>query len=196
MSNFTPNLRLTQPIAGETGWGDKVNNGITALVESALTGITTVNLTNGDYTLSVASGDADESRSMFLQITGTTTVIRNLICPAVPKLYFARNQTDQQVIVRTQSGLGVTVPPGRAMVLQCNGVDVLPAIDYLPAQSYAHDQSAASASWSIAHSLGKYPSVTVTDSAGDEVEGEVHYDSLNSLTVSFSAPFAGKAYLN
>ena len=61
---------------------------------------------------------------------------------------------------------------------------------------YAHDQSVASAAWAITHNLNKYPAVTITDSAGDQVEGEVHYDSLNALTVKFSAPFSGKTYLN
>lgn len=61
---------------------------------------------------------------------------------------------------------------------------------------YAHNQSVASSAWIINHNLNKYPSVTITDSANDEVEGEVRYNGLNSLTVSFSAPFAGKAYLN
>lgn len=61
---------------------------------------------------------------------------------------------------------------------------------------FAHDQAQAEATWSIDHNMNKYPSVTITDSAGDQVEGEVHYNGLNSLVVSFSAPFAGKAYLN
>ena len=61
---------------------------------------------------------------------------------------------------------------------------------------YAHDQAQAESQWAIEHNLNKYPSVTITDSAGDQVEGEVRYNGLNSLTVSFSAPFAGKAYLN
>ncbi len=61
---------------------------------------------------------------------------------------------------------------------------------------HAHEQSIADAVWDITHSLNKYPSVTITDSAGDEVEGEVRYNGLNSLTLKFSAPFAGKAYLN
>ena len=196
MSNFTPNLRLTQPIAGETGWGDKVNNGITALLETALTGITTVSISSGDYSLSVTNGDADESRSMFLLITGSSVATRCVICPSVPKLYFVRNQTNQQVIVKTLAGAGVAVPVGKSMVLQCDGANVVAAIDHIPMQSYAHDQSAASASWSITHNLGKYPSVTVTDSAGDEVEGEVRYNGVNSVTVTFSAPFSGKAYLN
>lgn len=61
---------------------------------------------------------------------------------------------------------------------------------------YAHIQAVASAAWAITHNMNKYPAVTITDSAGDQVEGEVHYDSTNALTVKFSAPFAGKAYLN
>ena len=195
MSNFTPNLRLTQPIAGETGWGDKVNNGITALVESALTGITTVNLTNGDYTMSVANGDADESRSMFLQITGTATVVRNLNCPAVPKLYFVRNLSSHLAIVRTQSGLGVEVPTGRAMVVQCDGVDVLPAIDYLPVQTFLHNQSVPSTTWNLQHNLNKYPAVTITDLQGYEVEALVRHTSLDALTITFNQPFAGNACL-
>lgn len=196
MSNFTPNLRLTQPIAGETGWGDKVNNGITALLETALTGITTVSISSGDYSLSVTNGDADESRSMFLLITGSSAATRCVICPSVPKLYFVRNQSNQTVIVKTLAGAGVAVPVGKSMAVQCDGFSVVAAIDHVPVQSYAHDQSVASAAWAITHNLGKYPSVTVTDSAGDEVEGEVRYNGINNVTVTFSAPFSGKAYLN
>jgi len=49
---------------------------------------------------------------------------------------------------------------------------------------------------SILHNLNKYPSVTVFDSAGDEVEGSVSYNNLNSVTVTFSAPFSGKVICN
>jgi len=61
---------------------------------------------------------------------------------------------------------------------------------------YAHNQTIASDAWVVNHDLNKYPSVTITDSANDQVEGEIHYNGVNSLTVTFSAPFAGKAYLN
>lgn len=62
--------------------------------------------------------------------------------------------------------------------------------------NYLHNQAVASDTWTIVHNLAKYPSVTVVDSAGDEVEGSVNYISANQLTVTFSAPFSGKAYLN
>jgi hypothetical protein len=48
----------------------------------------------------------------------------------------------------------------------------------------------------VQHGLGKYPSVTVINSAGDEVEGEVKHVDTNSLRVTFSAPFAGTVICN
>ena len=54
----------------------------------------------------------------------------------------------------------------------------------------------ASKKWLINHNLYKQPSVTVVDSSGNEVVGDVEYNNLNTLTVTFSAPFAGQAYLN
>lgn len=46
------------------------------------------------------------------------------------------------------------------------------------------------------HNLGKHPSVTIVDSAGDEVEGSVKTNSINSLTVSFEYAHSGMIYLN
>lgn len=62
--------------------------------------------------------------------------------------------------------------------------------------NYEHNQTSASNSWTITHNLGKYASVTVVDSGYNKIEGEVIYDSVNSLTVNFTASFSGRAYLN
>jgi hypothetical protein len=62
--------------------------------------------------------------------------------------------------------------------------------------AHIHTQTSASSSWSITHGLGKFPSATVVDSAGSEVIGEVNYTDNNNLTITFTAPFSGKAYLN
>ncbi len=66
---------------------------------------------------------------------------------------------------------------------------------------YVHNQIASSATWVIVHNLGKFPSVSIVDSAGTVVRGVVTYDSLNQCTITFfskgaPAPFSGKAYLN
>lgn len=56
-------------------------------------------------------------------------------------------------------------------------------------------QEASSASWNISHNLDGFPSVTVVDSAGTVVVGEVTYNSTSSITVTFQSAFSGKAYL-
>ena len=62
--------------------------------------------------------------------------------------------------------------------------------------SYEHTQGATSASWTISHNLGFKPNVTVVDSGGSIVEGEITYTNSNSLTVSFQSAFSGYAYLS
>ena len=62
--------------------------------------------------------------------------------------------------------------------------------------AYSHTQGSASDTWVIAHNLNFMPNVTVQDSAGNIVEGEIAYTNTNSLTVSFASAFSGKAYLS
>jgi hypothetical protein len=62
--------------------------------------------------------------------------------------------------------------------------------------TYTHTQSIPAISWTILHGLGRHPSVSVVDSAGSVVVGNVTYDSDIQVTVTFSAAFSGKAYLN
>lgn len=62
--------------------------------------------------------------------------------------------------------------------------------------TFVHSQDTPSSTWAIAHNLNKYPSVTVVDSAGTVVVGQVIYADSNNLSVQFSSGFSGKAYLN
>jgi hypothetical protein len=62
--------------------------------------------------------------------------------------------------------------------------------------NYTHTQSTASSTWTITHNLGFSPAVSVVDSGGNHVIGDVNYVSVNVLTISFSAPFGGSAYLS
>lgn len=63
-------------------------------------------------------------------------------------------------------------------------------------KSYTHTQNEAAATWYVDHQMGKYPSVTVVDSAGTMVFGDVTYNNENQVTITFTAAFSGKAYLN
>lgn len=48
----------------------------------------------------------------------------------------------------------------------------------------------------INHNLEKNPSVTVIDTAGSEILGDIEYVDQNTLTLIFSAAVRGTAYLN
>ena len=63
-------------------------------------------------------------------------------------------------------------------------------------KNYTHTQTIASAEWEIVHNLNKYPTVAIIDSAGDEVIGDIKYNSINKITISFSGAFKGSATLN
>jgi len=126
---------LVLPVEGdlEGQWGNVVNESLTSLVDSAVAGSANVSMTDANYTLTVINGIADESRQMFINLSGTLTATRNVICPAVSKLYFVYNSTSQSIVFKTSAGSGITVATMGRMALYCNGVDVVPAFDDLPA---------------------------------------------------------------
>ena len=57
-------------------------------------------------------------------------------------------------------------------------------------------QGTAAATWVIDHSLNKFASVTIVDSAEQTVIGNVVYNSNSQITVTFNNPFSCKAFLN
>jgi len=62
--------------------------------------------------------------------------------------------------------------------------------------NFIHNQEIASDIWTITHNLVYFPNVTIVDSSGRVVEGEIEYINQNSLIVYFNGAFAGKAYLS
>ena len=62
--------------------------------------------------------------------------------------------------------------------------------------NYVYTQSSASDTWVVNHNLNKYCSVTVVDDNNDVVIGEIHYNSANQVTLTFTAAFSGRAFFN
>jgi len=63
--------------------------------------------------------------------------------------------------------------------------------------SYVHTQSTPSTTWTVVHNLGYFPGgVSVVDSAGTKVYGDITHANVNQLVINFSAGFSGKAYLS
>ena len=62
--------------------------------------------------------------------------------------------------------------------------------------TFTFTQGVAATTWNINHNLSKFPSVSTVNSNDFLIFGEVEYIDDNNLTLTFSAGFSGKAYLN
>ena len=124
---YTSLLGLALPVTGElTGtWGDVVNDSITSLLDSAISGTTTIS-TDGDVTLTTNNGAADQSRQAVLLFTGARTAVRTITAPARSKVYVVINSTTGGFGVKVVGAgptTGVTIPNGVATVIAWNGSD-------------------------------------------------------------------------
>ena len=63
-------------------------------------------------------------------------------------------------------------------------------------KNFVFTQLSASASWSVAHLLGKFPSITIVDTGGNVLTPDILYVDVNHVTINFGAPTSGKAYCN
>lgn len=61
---------------------------------------------------------------------------------------------------------------------------------------YYHSQALAAEEWVIEHNLGKYPSVTVVSSAGEEIYCDKKHLSINKVVLNFGTAISGAAFLN
>ena len=63
-------------------------------------------------------------------------------------------------------------------------------------KTFVFEQGVSASQWNIQHNMGKFPSVSVVDTANEVYWGNVTYIDSNNLKINFSASFSGKAYLN
>lgn len=62
--------------------------------------------------------------------------------------------------------------------------------------NYDYVQPTPSTVWSILHPLNKIVSVTLQDSSGGGIEGEISQNDGNMVIVKFNSPISGTATLN
>jgi hypothetical protein len=63
-------------------------------------------------------------------------------------------------------------------------------------KNFVFTQNVSSATWTIQHNLNKFPSVTSVNINNIEMYGDIEFIDLNNLTITFSAAFSGKAFIN
>lgn len=126
-TSYTSLLGLALPVTGELSgtWGATVNDEITALLDSAIAGTTTLS-SDADVTLTTTTGAANTSRQAIILWTAGGTTLRTITAPAQSKVYIVINKTSstQSIkLVGVGPTTGVTIVAGEYAVCAWNGVD-------------------------------------------------------------------------
>lgn len=139
-STFSPNLRLELIGTGDQQgtWGATTNTNLGTLLEEAIGGYVSVTVSDvADTTLTANNGSADQSRNMVINLIGTITAARNVICPAVEKLYVVKNATTGgfAVTFKVSGQTGVSVPNGGTVFVYVDGTDARSITGSIASQS-------------------------------------------------------------
>ena len=125
----TTSLGLVKPAAGESAgtWGTLVNTQLTDMLEEAIAGYVSIEIT-GNTTLSTnVTGTSCQSRHAIIRLTsGTLGSNSDIIVPDLAKIWVINNATTggQTVTVKTANDAGVVIPNGKTAILYCDGADV------------------------------------------------------------------------
>jgi hypothetical protein len=95
---------------------------------------------------------------------------------------------NKAVITKIEAGSNISI--------SSTGIDNGTGVVTINSSTFTHIQSNPSNEWAINHNLGKFPSVTVVDSALSVITGDIKYIDENNIIISFSGGFSGRAYLN
>lgn len=133
-STYSPLLRVELPGTGDQSgtWGITTNTNLGTILEDAVAGTATLDVTAGNVTLTEVDGAADQSRCMILKVTGTPGASRNIVAPALSKVYMVINGSDDAVVLKTSASTGVTVGTGANIVAAYNGSDFVAIAEALP----------------------------------------------------------------
>ena len=90
--------------------------------------------------------------------------------------------------------LGVLKMVGNSLMI--NQIITSSSNNSIAITSYVHTQGVATLIWTINHNLNYYPNVSIVDSSGSVVIGDIVYINTNTIIASFSGAFSGLAYLS
>lgn len=107
---------------------------------------------------------------------------------------------DTSIVVTRKGGVVVTRQIEARAVVVTRGIPGPPGPPGPPGggagATYTHTQSIPAAVWTVAHNLGRFPSVSVVDHLGGLLTPDVRYLDADLVQVIHSTPLIGKAYCN
>lgn len=104
-STYSRSLRIELIAAGEQAgtWNITTNRNLGEIIEQAIAGVETINITSGDRDLLALNAAVDEARNAVIVFTGIPADTTTVTVPNVDKEYTFRNETDQAVIIQPEA---------------------------------------------------------------------------------------------
>ena len=139
MASTYSNLKIQLMATGENSgtWGTVTNDNLGVALEEAIVGSADVTFASADVTLTLTNTNATQTaRNLRLNLIGTTGgTTRNLIVPAIEKIYIVVNGCANPVIVKNSTGNGTEVPAGKTMFVYNDGTNVTNPITHATSMS-------------------------------------------------------------
>ena len=152
------------------------------------------NLPNGEDRM-IVSDMADGKRTKQVKLTDLKTLV-NTTYTLTSTVDAINNIADIDLTDSDGAKTTVKLKGGQGITLTQPASNEITIASLNDDANFVFTQGIPSATWNITHNLGKFPSVSVVDTADQLMYGDTEYINENSLTITFSAPFSGKAYLN
>lgn len=157
MASTYSSLKIELIATGEQAgtWGVTTNTNLGTALEEAITGTADVSFSSADVTLTLTDTNGTQTaRNLRLNLTGTSGGARNLIVPAIEKLYVINNGLADAVTVKNSTGTGIAVPTGKTMLVFNNGTNVLDVTTYLSSLTLGTALPVASGGTGVTSSTG------------------------------------------
>jgi len=126
-ATYSTNLRLIEQGTGDNSgtWGADLNTGMIALIDTAVSGITSISTTGGTYTMTPQDGVADDTRSAILEVTGVLASNATILAPSgVSKTYIVSNATTgSHTLTMSVGGGTITISQGSVSLCYTDGTN-------------------------------------------------------------------------
>ena len=179
MANSTSaNLKLTVQATGENSgtWGQITNTNL-LILEQAIGGFTTFNVTNASRALTFTNGALSNGKNDVIRLTGTLAGNLNVTIPnSIEKTYIVQNDCDHAgntLTFKTTSGTGVLLCEGNCYILYSDGTNIVKANEYRKWRAISAAETVQAGAKLLVNTSGG--SVTVTLPASPATGDEVHF---------------------
>jgi len=116
----------------DTTWGAIANTNLGTALTELIVGSANVTFASGTVTLTLTDSNATQTaRNMRLNLIGTSGGARNLVVPAIEKLYIVNNTCADAITIKNTTGTGIAVPAGKSTWVYNNGTNVVDVITHL-----------------------------------------------------------------